>query len=88
MLHIKFRLLNKKEINFLIIGILNVFVTNLFLQLFLFYFSTSISTLISQHINIFLGLNFYSKYVFVVKKLTNRSIVRYFFGFLSSHAGC
>ena len=70
--------LKKKQIKFLFIGIANVFITNLFLQLFLLYFSTSISTFISQHINIFLGLNLYSKYVFKVKKLRKRNTIRYF----------
>ena len=73
----KIRLLNKRKIKFLIIGVVNVFITNLFLQLSLLYFPTSISTLISQHINIFLGLNLYGKYVFKLKKLRKRNTVRY-----------
>ena len=71
-------LLNKRKIKFLLIGIANVFITNFFLQLFLLYFSISISTFISQHINIYLGLNLYGKYVFKVKKLRKRNIIRYF----------
>ena len=74
----KIRLLNKRKIKFILIGIANVFITNLFLQLFLLYFPTSISTLFSQHINIFLGLNLYGKYVFKLKKLRKRNTVRYF----------
>ena len=74
----KIRLLNKRKIKFLLIGIANVFITNLFLQLFLLYFPTSISTLFSQHINIFLGLNLYGKYVFKLKKLRKRNTLRYF----------
>ena len=73
----KIRLLSKRQIKFLLIGIANVFITNFFLQLFLLYFPTSISTFISQHINIFLGLNLYGKYVFKVKKIRKRNIVRY-----------
>jgi len=78
---IKFNLIlfKKRQIYFLLIGIANVFITNLFLQIFLLYFSTSISTLISQHINIILGLNFYSKFVFNLKKLKKRNILRYLF---------
>lgn len=75
----KIRLLNKRKLRFLLIGIANVFITNFFLQLFLLYFPTSISTLISQHINIFLGLNLYGKYVFKVKTLRRRNTIRYFF---------
>ena len=75
----KIRLLNKRKLRFLLIGIANVFITNFFLQLFLLYFPTSISTLVSQHINIFLGLNLYGKYVFKVKKLRRRNTIRYFF---------
>jgi len=74
----KIRLLNKRKIKFILIGIANVFITNLFLQLFLLYFPTSISTLFSQHINIFLGLNLYGKYVFKLKKLRKRNTLRYF----------
>ena len=74
----KIRLLNKRKINFLLIGIGNVLITNFFLQIFLLYFPTSISTLISQHINIFLGLNLYGKYVFNFKKLRKRNTLRYF----------
>ena len=74
----KIRLLNKRKIKFLLIGIANVFVTNLCLQIFLLYFPTSISTLFSQHINIFLGLNLYGKYVFNFKKLRKRNTLRYF----------
>ena len=74
----KIRLLNKRKIKFILIGIANVFITNLFLQLFLLYFPTSISTLFSQHINIFLGLNLYGKYVFKIKKLRKRNTLRYF----------
>ena len=70
-------LLNKRKVKFLLIGIANVFITNFFLQLFLLNFSISISTFVSQHINIFLGLNLYGKYVFKVKKLRKRNIVRY-----------
>ncbi len=79
MIKINLILLKKRQLYFLLIGIVNVFITNLFLQLFLLYFSTSISTLISQHINIFLGLSFYSKYVFKVTKLKKRNIMRYLF---------
>ena len=74
----KIRLLNKRKINFLLLGSGNVLITNCFLQIFLLYFPTSISTLISQHINIFLGLNLYGKYVFKFKKLRKRNTVRYF----------
>ena len=74
----KIRLLNKRKIKFILIGIANVFITNLLLQLFLLYFPTSISTFFSQHINIFLGLNLYGKYVFKLKKLRKRNTVRYF----------
>lgn len=71
-------LLNKRKIKFLLIGIANVFITNFSLQLFLLNFSISVSTFISQHINIFLGLNLYGKYVFKVKKLSKKNTIRYF----------
>lgn len=79
MIKFKLILLNKRRLYFLLIGIANVFITNLFLQIFLIYYPISISTLISQHINILLGLYFYGKYVFKVKKLKKRNILRYLF---------
>lgn len=67
---------------FLSLGITNVIITNTFLQLLLSFsiMPTSIATLISQLINMFLGYILYSKFVFKNKKLLIRNfIVKYIF---------
>ena len=65
---------------FLFLGIINMTITNSFLQLFLnFHFvSTSLATLGSQLINMFLGYLIYSTIVFKRKKIfVKKIIVRY-----------
>lgn len=67
---------------FLSLGITNVIITNTFLQFFLSFsiMPTSIATLISQLINMFLGYILYSKFVFKNKKLLIRNfIIKYIF---------
>ncbi len=68
-----FKILNKFLIQtkgqkrlFLFLGIINMIITNLFLQVFLRlnFIPTSIATLASQLINMFLGYIIYSKFVF------------------------
>ena len=51
---------------FLLCGLINIIVTNLFLQLFLStsYISTSVATLFSQVINMLLGYYIYGRFVF------------------------
>ena len=51
---------------FLFFGIINMIITNVFLQFFLnkIYISTSTATLAAQIINMFLGYFIYSKLVF------------------------
>ena len=73
------RLFNKKQQKFIFYGIINVLITNCFLQFFLLFISTSLSTFLSQQINIFFGLNIYGKKVFKVERITKSYIFRYLF---------
>ena len=65
---------------FLFFGLINTIITNLFLQYFLknSYFPTSIATLSSQSINMFLGYLIYSKLVFKSHNIfLNKFIIKY-----------
>ena len=73
------RLFNKRQQKFIFYGIINVFITNCFLQFFLLFISTSLSTFLSQQINIFFGLNIYAKKVFKVERIKKSYIFRYLF---------
>ena len=73
------RFFNKRQQKFIFYGIVNVLITNCFLQLFLLFISTSLSTFLSQQINIFFGLNIYGKKVFKVERIKKRYIIRYLF---------
>ena len=66
---------------FLFFGIINMIITNLFLQFFLrnSFISTSSATLWSQAINMFLGYLLYSKLVFKSKNIfLKKFIIKYF----------
>ena len=60
---------NKEKRKFLVAGILNVLLTNIFLLTFLFLdlFGISISTFLSQLINMIFGYAIYSKFIFKLK---------------------
>ena len=71
---------NGQKRKFILAGILNVLLTNITLQslLLLNFISISISTLISQFINMTFGYLIYGKFIFKVKKFNKRAfIVRY-----------
>ena len=74
----KFASKNKEKRKFLLAGILNVFLTNLSLQIFLLLnlFSISISTLLSQLINMIFGYAIYSKFIFKVKNFENTKFIK------------
>ena len=74
----KFVSKNKEKRKFLLAGILNVFLTNLSLQIFLLLnlFSISISTFLSQLINMTFGYVIYSKFIFKVKKFENTKFIK------------
>ena len=60
---------NGKKRLFLVIGIVNMFLTNIILQILLFLVSTLLATIISQIFNFIIGYYFYGKKVFKVNKL-------------------
>ena len=60
---------NGKKRLFLVIGIVNMFLTNIILQILLFLVSTLLATVISQIFNFIIGYYFYGKKVFKVNKL-------------------
>ena len=74
----KFVSKNKEKRKFFLAGILNVFLTNLSLQIFLFLnlFSVSISTFLSQLINMIFGYAIYSKFIFKVKNFKNKNFIK------------
>ena len=76
----KFQSRNKEKRKFLIAGIINVLITNLFLQIFLISNSINISlaTFFSQLINMSFGYIIYSKFIFkinIIKK--SKFILKY-----------
>ena len=72
---------NKEKRKFLVAGILNVLLTNIFLQTFLFLdlFGISISTFLSQFINMTIGYVIYSKFIFKVKNSKNIKFIKKYF---------
>ena len=60
---------NGKKRLFLVIGIFNMFLTNIILQILLFLGSTFQATVISQIFNFIIGYYLYGKKVFKVNKL-------------------
>ncbi len=64
---------------FLILGLLNFLITNLILQISLFFCPIWISTLLSQFTNFLLGFKLYGKYVFKKKTLNKMIAFKYLF---------
>ena len=69
---------NGKKRLFLVIGIVNMFLTNIILQILLFLVSTFLATVISQIFNFIIGYYFYGKKVFKVNKLDKFFFKKYF----------
>ena len=69
---------NKEKRKFILAGILNVLLTNIFLQIFLAtnLFTISLSAFLSQLINMILGYVIYSKIIFKVKNLRNHKFIK------------
>ena len=67
----RFKTKNREKRKFLLAGLINVLITNIFLQIFLFsnLFNITISTFLSQFINMSLGYVIYSKFIFNVQKI-------------------
>ncbi len=67
----------REKRDFIIFGIVNLLITNIFLQIFLLIFAIPIATLFSQMINVSLGLYLYGKRVFRVRCYTKFTIIKY-----------
>ena len=72
----KFFLLKKKEL-FVFYGLLNTILTNIVLQISLFFLSTIVSTFLSQVFNLNFGYYLYSKKVFKVQIIKRNQFINY-----------
>ena len=70
---------NGKKRLFLVLGIFNMLVTNIILQILLLMVPTSVATIISQIFNFLIGYYLYGKKVFKVKKLDKFFLKKYLF---------
>ncbi len=75
----RFNLINNKKVLFLIYGLVNVFITNLLLQILLLFYSIFFATLISQIFNLNFGFFIYGLKVFKVKSLRKKIYLKYLF---------
>ena len=75
----RFNFINNKKVLFLIYGLVNVFITNFLLQIFLLFFPIFFATLISQIFNLNFGFYIYGLKVFKVKFLGKKIYLKYFF---------
>ena len=62
---------------FLIFGIINFLITNIFLQIALLIIPTFVATALSQLLNIFIGYYLYGKKVFKLNNLNNFILKKY-----------
>ena len=60
-------------------GVVNVILTNIFLQLLLLIIPPIYATLASQIFNLIFGFYFYGKKVFRVNSFTKKQLLKYFF---------
>jgi hypothetical protein len=69
---------NKEKRKFILAGFLNVFITNLFLQILLLtnLLNLFLTTLFCQLINMSLGYAIYSSFIFKVKNINNSIFIR------------
>ena len=66
---------SKSFLNFLFFGLINLFFTNLILQISLLYLPIWLCTLLSQSINLLIGFYLYGKFVF---KKNTKSLKNFF----------
>ena len=69
---------NKEKTLFFLFGVLNVFLTNLIIQVLLIFLKTLYATFIGQLFNFLFGFYFYGKNVFSVKSLNKFHLKKYF----------
>tara|TARA_Y100000991_G_scaffold209454_1_gene189626 strand:- start:703 stop:1116 length:414 start_codon:yes stop_codon:yes gene_type:complete len=72
-------LITKEKKGFLIIGVVNVLLGNLVLQLLLLKFSIIFATFSGQIISTIFGYFMYGKYVFISRKSSLRSLILFLF---------
>ena len=72
----QYKFKSRKRI-FLILGLLNLFITNIFLQIFLLFMPIILSTAFSLMINIFIGFYLYGKLVFKIDSLNIKNFKKY-----------
>ena len=64
--------------SFIFYGLINVFFTNIAIQIFLISLDAIIATLIGQIINFFIGFNLYKNKVFKIKTFKKIYLIKYF----------
>ena len=67
----------KQGKKFLLYGILNFLITNIFLQIFLLFLDVWTSAILSQIINSLIGYQLYSRYVFKINTYGNYLFIKY-----------
>ena len=70
---------DKKINRFIFYGLLNLFLTNLVIQILLFFIDSIFATLIGQIINFYLGFNLYCYRVFKIKNFKINYLIKYIF---------
>lgn len=73
------RILDKKKYLFIIFGSINVLLTNVIIQILLFFIKPIYSTLTGQIFNFVFGFYFYGKNVFKVKSFKKSHLKKYLF---------
>ena len=70
--------IKEKKTLFFLLGIVNVFLTNLIIQILLIFLKTFYATFIGQLFNFLFGFYFYGKNVFKVNSLNKYHLKKYF----------
>jgi len=70
--------IKEKKTLFFLFGIVNVFLTNLIIQILLIFLKTFYATFIGQLFNFLFGFYFYGKNVFKVNSLNKYHLKKYF----------
>ena len=76
--NLKKRYKDPKKKLFVLYGLINLFLTNIILQILLLIFSTIYATFLSQLFNFLFGFYLYGKKVFKVKSLDKKNFIKYF----------
>ena len=74
----KIRYKDPKKKLFIIYGLINLLLTNIILQVFLFIAPTIFATFVSQIFNFLFGFYLYGKKVFKVNNLNKKHLIKYF----------